>query len=419
MNKKSILFLEPKGAIFQVVKAALDQGYQVIAMTSDLNLITQCPSHYRSFSAEIHETVEVDSWENIETVFEKYRDLARRHSIVGVYYGLDAPAKVASIIRQSMKLPTTNPDVFNLILDKFRLRQFLVTSGLSELRCLDKSEISKLTFWPFRGAGYFKPRHGAGSLYVKRCHNLNDLKKAIEIFEHGNPEDPKFLKNYIFNDPDYFLEEEIEGELLSAEAISFGGHFTCLGLLSRILYSKDYTVEMGSCFPYEHPRAKEIIEKVQKLHKVLGFTDGPTHVEVIVSKNGRVELIDFNPRFVGADVIQSINHAYAIGIETELLKFAIGKQPEFVKSATNYSCLQYILCPKEVDRFDSLSIPDFDGLEFKTTFLEPGTIIKSKDRQVDYIGCYLTVKPTFRNASNTSQEQRKFVRVNDEFMGVF
>ena len=62
------------------------------------------------------------------------------------------------------------------------------------------------------------------------------------------------------------------------------GSFYSLGLVSRILYSKNPIVEMGSCFPYSHPIEKDIVDKVKRVHEEIGFFHGPTHTEVIVSK---------------------------------------------------------------------------------------------------------------------------------------
>ncbi len=49
---------------------------------------------------------------------------------------------------------------------------------------------------------------------------------------------------------------------------------------------------------------------------MFGFYHGATHVEVIVSPDGEIEVIDFNPRlWCGADVIQSMNFAFEERVE--------------------------------------------------------------------------------------------------------
>jgi biotin carboxylase len=191
-----------------------------------------------------------------------------------------------------------------------------------------------------------------------------------------------------------------------------------LGLLSRILYSKNPIVEMGSCFPYPHPLADQILDLVRAAHRVLGISDGPTHTEVIVDKHGRIEIIDLNPRFVGADVLQSINHAFDVKIENQLLNFAIGLETHLPIEANQYACLQYIL-PPSVKYFEHIDFPRNEEVKFSTQFLLPGTAIKSRDRQIDYLGCYLTVMNTFDEAVHRSRELRTQIKVNKTHEGVY
>ncbi len=191
-----------------------------------------------------------------------------------------------------------------------------------------------------------------------------------------------------------------------------------MGLLSRILYSKNPIVEMGSCFPYPHPLRDKIIATVEKAHALLGFTEGASHVEVIVSKTGDVEIIDFNPRFVGADVLQSINNSYGIRIEELLLDWACGKEVVISSNKQQYACLQYVLSPEPL-KFDSISLPTVPEVKFKTTFVKPGAELSSIDRQLDYVGCYLTVMPTFESAVHRSKELRSDAKINGYLEGAY
>jgi len=131
-----------------------------------------------------------------------------------------------------------------------------------------------------------------------------------------------------------------------------------------------------------------------------------------------VEIIDFNPRFVGADVLQSVNNACGIHVEEHLLDWACGKSTIIETRNSQYACLQYILSPEPL-QFETISLPSAPEVKFRTTFTKPGAKLASIDRQLDYVGCYLTVMPTFESALSRSKELRGEVKINGHFEGAY
>ncbi len=386
---------------------------------SDRGLLESAPEPYSSAVALIDEIVPIPGWNAIESVKSAYNALASGYQIVGVYTGVDPCGIVCAELRQKLCLRTPSPEAMTVILNKFLLRKRLRESGLSNLKNYLGSEADQWSSWKFgESSAYFKPVHGFFSAYVRRCHSIAELRAAKAAWSQGVANETPFVRDYLLSENEYHLEQAIEGELLSVEGMSSGGKFTSLGLLSRILYSRNPIVEMGSCFPYPHPLEARIVSLVAAAHEALGFTDGPTHTEVIVSPTGEIEIIDLNPRFVGADVLQSINHAYGIAAEDMLLEFALGQDTTFAPKATQYSCLQYVL-PPNVANFTSIRFPQSCEVPFKTSFLKPGTPLNSHDRQLDYLGCYLTVMPTFEEALKRSRELRADVRVNESHEGSY
>lgn len=411
----TVLFLEPKGTAFEVVRTAKARGYDVVAISSDISLIEQTSEPYNTAVPLLNSIIKIDSWNDYEAIVELVKNIA---DIKGIYYGMDPCSVVGAKLRELFHLPTPKPQALNIVLNKYEVRKRLRELGLSNLKNYHSSAVNSWGTWKPGRPMYFKPVHGFFSAYVQKCTSLNEVQDAKDALQRGLIDDRPVVRNYLASIPEYHLEEAFEGELLSVEAISQGGEFHVLGLLSRILYSKNPIVEMGSCFPYPHPLSARIIEKVRQAHAELGLTDGPTHTEVIVSDLGEIEIIDLNPRFVGADVLQSINFAYNIKIEEALLDYATGKQIVFDLNQPRYSCLQYVL-PPEVSAFESIDFPREPEVKFHTSFLKPGMEIRSKDKQLDYLGCYLTVMPEFSTALKRSRELRSAVRVNHKYKGVY
>jgi biotin carboxylase len=418
MSGNIILFLEPKGTVLEVVRAAKRRGFRVVALVSDPAMLETLPAPYDTARSCIDEITIVENWESESQILRLVDEINRSSKVVGVYYGVDACAEIGSRLRVRFGLPATDPESMELILNKCTLRWRLRQLGLSRLENTPSSIVNRWETWPLTKPVYFKPVHGAFSLNVVRCENLEDLRRAKTEWESGADNTPAYVRNYMRSTPEYHLEEEFKGELLSVEAISSNGKFHCLGLTSRILYSKDPTVEMGSCFPYPHPNADKIIELVKAAHEQLGFTDGPSHTEVIINEQGEIEIIDFNPRFIGADVLQSINFAYGIKIEEVLLDWTIGQPIKIELKQTAFSCIQYVL-PARPLKFQSMEFSAAPEVKFSTSFLKPGQEASNLNRQIDYLGCYLTVMPSFEAATRRSRELRSSVRVNGNIVGAY
>ncbi len=415
----SILFLEPRGTVMEVIRAAKKRGFYVIAIVSDPSQMETLPYPYDTARACIDEYVAMGDWQNHKDVLLSAEGAVGNHPINGVYWGVDAAALAGTILRQEFGLPTTQPEVMETILDKGRLRNHLRLAGLSHLTSYPSSEVETWTSWRPNNPCYFKPLHGTASAFVKRCQGYDDLRMAIRSWKSERSSLPSLLENYICREGNsYHLEEAIDGELLSVEAISSHGDFLCIGLTSRILYSKDPTVEMGSVFPYHHPRERDIIEQVKKAHQSLGMVDGPSHTEVIVSPEGQIEIIDLNPRFIGADVLQSINFAYLTHVEEVLVDWAVGKTLSPTLTPQQFSCIQYVLPPGKMI-FQDITFPGSPEVVFSTQFKRPGDSISEVGRQLDYLGCYLTVMPTFEEALHRSFELREHVKINGKWGGEY
>lgn len=419
MINSTVLFLEPKGTILEIIRAAHKRGFNVIALTTERKLIYEAPEPYSSAVDCISQTIDISSWEDHNRVLDICSNLHRENKIVGVYAGMDTCAVIGAKVRRMLGLPTSDPKCLETTLNKFLMRTKLRESGLSQLKSIHGDEADQWTDWKFCASAYFKPLHGFFSAYVERCEHFEDFVSARTRWTEGNNSDPGYVRRYVQSGGSYHLEQAIDGELLSVEGFSQNGEFQSLGLLSRILYSKNPVVEMGSCFPYPHELESKIVELVSKAHQVLGLTEGPSHTEVIVAKDGRIEIIDLNPRFVGAEVLQSINCAYGISVQETLLDYALGKPiPRVPTQQNRYSCLQYFLSPP-LDSLKEVRLPDSREVNFSTSFIKPGTRNLGGNRQLDYLGCYLTVMPTFQQALDQSLKLREQILVNGTYEGVF
>lgn len=425
-NKQVVIFLQPLNNIMEVVRAAKDRDYYIVAVFSEL--ISFFPPYDIGYS-KIDKIIMVDDWSDINNIYQKIKQATGSLQIIGSYVGCEPACIMNAYLRRQENLIGDTVETIQLITDKYQVRQKLKQENLSSLSALpiasELKQLDALSNWDTWPA-YFKPTHGAGSEGVIRCENHTDLSHAITQQQDSKnlPSTPKWLKKYITSSNysySYYLEEALEGELLSVEGYSFNSTFYPIGLLSRILFSENSAIEMGSCFPYPHQKAKEIIAFVQAAHKALNITYGPTHTEIIISPNGQIEIIDLNPRFVGADVIMSINNAYQIQIQELLLDLAIGKQPRFDYPVKDhqYACLQYILPPTGLRKFKSLDFPKDNSVVYTHLCKATNTSINSNSGQLDVLGAYLTLKSDYQQAVEHSFSLRDKIKINGNLKGKF
>ena len=415
----AVIVLEPKGTMLEVVREARRRGFAVIALVTDTSLIENLSAPYDSAVSEIHLVQTVQSWNDIEEVLYLSEKITRnKFKVKGVFYGTDHCSVACAALRVRYLLPTPKPEALELIINKYLLRRKLMDLGLSRLQSFPGAEVDNWTTWRIGCTAYFKPVHGSFSMYVERCDNLTEVQAAKRKWQLQEEPLPRFIANYLRSSEEYHLEEAFDGELLSVEGIMFGGRFHLIGLTSRILFSRNPLIETGSCFPYPHALSRKIIQLVNQALIALELTDGPVHVEVIVNSEGDVEIIDLNPRFIGYDVLQSVNYALGIRIEKSLLDWAVGIEPRIEPTHQSVSCIQYVLPPNQL-LFESIKFPDYPEVKFYSTFVRPGTLVNNIDREVDFLGCYLTVLPNMEAAFSRSRELRDEVVINGTLLGAY
>ncbi|XXX73984.1 ATP-grasp domain-containing protein [Sorangium sp. So ce134] len=415
MKPQTIVFLEPAASVLQMIHCAKRMGYATVALSCAPERLRKTRHPYGIFYSSIDAVVQVASWDASEELFAQIDLIERTNDIVGTYSANEPPAVFNAQLRRRLGLPGNDPELMRLILNKLRLRRRLCAEGLSRLAVADGASVLGSERWPFARPVYFKPTHGHASLCVRRCTSRADLLQAVEQWRAVVDTEPGAERHdaYITREKGFFLEEEHAGELLSVEAIVFGADVRVLGILGRHLYSRDRTIELGSIFPYPHPHASRILERARSIIARLGYRHGPVHMEMIVADDGEVELVDFNPRFAGADVLLSMNQAYGVEVERLVVASSLGLcPPPEPLEVKRYCSTRSFFLPREVDIFEGIEFPDDERITFKTCRVEKGSPAKHGRTERDVAGSYLVVGASPEEAIERSRRLRDGVRVN-------
>jgi biotin carboxylase len=405
------LSFEPINHSYQVLHAADRAGFDVVAFHM-WPILDSGP--YLDCRESIALSVPLASWDDLDACFAEVLAVCGDRPVAGTYCAVELLLEFEARVQEHFGVPTKGVSTVHDVLDKLTARRRLVEAGLSGLRTFDREEAPALREWPVgERALYFKPVHGAGSVYVRRCESLDEVRNAMAEWAAASTAADRvaipFLGRYLdLDDAAFFLEEEAPGELLSVEGWALRGEYTALGLTSRFVLGRDPTVEMGTGFPYEHPRRQEIVELVAAAHRALGITHGLTHTELMVPEHGPIELVELNLRFIGSDCLTQIELAYGAPVTDDLVAVLTGGTPQARPEPRRHTCLQHLMPPLGLDRLDSVELPD-------TEFVRPSYhlgSLTSTDRQIDQLATYIVSADDPAEAVRAALEVRRRTRVN-------
>lgn len=411
MNNVFLVF-EPLNHMFKVIIAAKKRGLNIVVLHS---MPLNCPPSFAEAANCIDGAIEVKDWLDNEAIISAVDDVARDMKIVGTYAAAELTLYAEALTRKKYGLPVTPPEVIKNYLDKYNVRKKLHESGLTELKFIHGDEISKSDVWQFSGAAFFKPCCGAGSTRVKKCLSIADVREQEKLWLNKDEIFPPVLRTFIEHNNDYFVESAAEGELVSVECLVFNGEPNALGLSSRSLLRRNPTIELGASFPYQHKYSAAIIEKVVNAHKVLGITHGPTHTEVMVSEDGKIEIIEVNLRMAGSDMLLVMSSGLKINFEELLVDLSIGKKPETDFSREQHiSAMQLVLAPSGTSVFESIEFPA--EVEYFRQLKQAGATMKSTDTEGDYIGSFIISAKNSEQLKEKVSAIRKNIRVNNSLI---
>jgi len=353
---KSFVMFEMLNPMLLVAQEAKRRGMQIVVLN---NSPLQHAGPFAVPDGFVDELIHVESWSDTAAVEKLVLDVRDRHDVAGTYAGFEPALPYDAQLRELVGLPNNGAENLRSVLDKNSLRGRLREAGLTELGSTTLDQALTWTEWPFPGRAVLKPANGTGSACVFMVSSLDELRAAvaeIEKVEIANP----LMRDYIAGSGVYVLEAEARGELLSVESLVCRGEVHSIGLMGRYVLAKDPVVEMGFQFPYRHPRMQEVFALAKEFHRVLGFQNGATQIEVMVPEEGTIELIDFNPRLGGTGKMVVFGQAYGVEYQTYLADLGCGLTPDldFPDHPVRYVGEHLLLPQPGVTRFDSIEFPE-------------------------------------------------------------
>lgn len=179
-----------------------------------------------------------------------------------------------------------------------------------------------------------KPSDRSGSLGVTKVLTANDLVPAVE----------KALS--VSFKKEAMVEEFIEGREISVEFISYQGKHYPLQITDKVTTEAPHFVELEHHQP--STLSKDMFEKIYEITEralnALGITNGASHSEYKITKDGRIAVMEIGGRmggdFIGSDLVRlSTGYDFLKGV----IDVALGEFEDPIITEHNYSGV-YFLC---------------------------------------------------------------------------
>lgn len=260
-----------------------------------------------------------------EAMIEQARRLHEQDPFDGVMTWDESRAPQAAAIAAALGLPGGDVDAIARCRDKHLTRQALSAAGVAQPRSaqVGSLEEAQAAAREFGFPVIVKPSDLALSIGVVRADSPEELAghyaktAAITV-----PELPDYQVRVL-------IEEFAVGEEISVDSAVFQGKVYPLCLARKELGFQPYCVEIGHHVDAGDPLLSDpvLLQLLADAHAALGFTDGVTHTEVMLTADGP-KIIEVNGR-LGGDLIPYLG-LRATGVDTGLAAAAVatGRMPQ-------------------------------------------------------------------------------------------
>lgn len=293
-----------------VICKAKTMGYEVYAVDADPNAIgLQHADHY-----------------SIINIVDEKRCLeyAKENRVNGVLTAAtDYGVLTAAYIAKEMGLPGLKYEVAQLIKNKYKVRKCLYDHHVDDTKQAYEvhkdSNIEKLAqevTYPVM----VKPCDGSGSRGASRVDNAQNLKRACECAMAGSITHRAEIETFII------------GKEYGAESLVVNGEIHVLGVMQKWMTQPPYYAELGHSIPNDLSPATEnkVRACVTNAIKALGVNCGSVNMDMLITEDGEVYIIDIGAR-MGGNMIGPCIIPYGTGVDYmgAMIQNAVGDPIDF------------------------------------------------------------------------------------------
>ena len=259
----------------------------------------------------------------------------------------------AAYIAQELHLPGLHYEVAELIKNKYRVRKCLYEHRVDDTEQAyevdsgtDLSDLCKKITFPVM----VKPCDGSGSRGASRVDTAYQFQAACQYAMESSITHRATVETFIF------------GKEYGAETLVVNGEPHVLGIMRKWMTEPPYYAELGHAIPTDLPleverRAKQC---VQKAIQALGINFGSVNMDMLITAEGTVHIIDIGAR-MGGNMIGPCIIPYGTGIDymSNMIRNAVGDAIDLTQGAPCAVATRLLAFGNGVVK----RLPDFQMLE--------------------------------------------------------
>ena len=288
--KRIVIF----GTVLPVLKKAKEMGYETIVIDANPNLD-------KGGYADYFKCIEFNQ-------YEECLEYIKAMNVDGIVNATEFAVIMAAYVTEKLGLPGVEYSIAKRVKNKYEVRRFLKENGIESIpQFFEVSNIEILE--EIKNEIHFpviiKPAEGLGSLFVYKVNDYKELKEKCETVIEGSFNNKALIETYI------------EGKEYGVESFSYKGKTYVLAIMEKTMTTdSQYRVELGHCTPPKIGRhlKNNIENEVRKIIQVLDLTFGPVNMDIIVTQDDKVYIVDIGARMGGNAINTHIIPNY-VGID--------------------------------------------------------------------------------------------------------
>ncbi|MBC3805618.1 ATP-grasp domain-containing protein [Acetobacterium fimetarium] len=308
-----------------------------------------------------------------------------------------------AFIAQQMNLPGIKYDTAKVVKNKYLVRHLLYEKKIDDIsQYYEISDIEDLSgiieniHYPVM----VKPCDGSGSKAVKRANSKNELKDACTEAINAS-----LIKKAL-------IEDFIDGKEYGVDSFIYNGEVYVLGVMGKYMTSPPDYAELGHMMPSNLDIESRLREIVKNAVQVLGINFGAVNMDVLVTKENRVCIVDVGAR-MGGNLIGSHIIPIKTGIDYmgSIIKASVGDEIDLsVKNPQPCVATKVLaLKPGKI-----AGLPDFNAIQEECKVvvyhhLEIGDTIRAYHNNLDGCGYVLAISEDRRKAIENVELARKLI----------
>lgn len=257
-------------------------------------------------------------------------EAAKKHRVDGVMtLATDMPMRTVAAVAKECGLVGISEDTAIKATDKSEMREALKAAGVPIPQFYRVKDIDEFRDAAEKMVGAFmvKPADSSGSRGVLRVEKIDDV-----AYEYAK----SHSRNGIV-----VVEECMVGPEVSVETLAINGEIHVIQITDKITTGAPHFVEMGHTQPTRLSCGDEIRQVAIAANKAIGIKNGPSHTEIIVTRNGS-KIVELGAR-LGGDCITTHMVPLSTGVDMveACIRIALGETPSINPSLHCGSAIRY------------------------------------------------------------------------------